>query len=203
MLAKACDPHHRTGSSEPRRSVPSRPTAFWREIRATPMPDMIPMGSRLTLVVGAATISILTPKSTFCGVTRCRSARTTTSRSATSWPATASPSTSMTSTDGWDCSHRMPGSGSTAGPSRATTGFARCSAVLPAGFTSADPRSSSSSTTTTPGRAGTCSSSNAVSGVMRSAVYDDELVRTPDGWRIESCRCRFIVAGGLADRPDG
>ena len=39
-------------------------------------------------------------------------------------------------------------------------------------------------------------------GVMRSAVYDDELVRTTDGWRIASRRCRFIVADGLADRPD-
>jgi hypothetical protein len=39
-------------------------------------------------------------------------------------------------------------------------------------------------------------------GQMRSAVYDDELVRTPDGWRIASRRCRFIVADGLADRPD-
>jgi 3-phenylpropionate/cinnamic acid dioxygenase small subunit len=37
---------------------------------------------------------------------------------------------------------------------------------------------------------------------MRSAVYDDELVRTADGWRIASRRCRFIVAAGLADRPD-
>jgi hypothetical protein len=37
---------------------------------------------------------------------------------------------------------------------------------------------------------------------MRSAVYDDELVRTADGWRIASRRCRFIVADGLADRPD-
>jgi hypothetical protein len=38
-------------------------------------------------------------------------------------------------------------------------------------------------------------------GVSRSAVYTDELVRTPDGWRIASCRCRFIVADGLSDRP--
>jgi 3-phenylpropionate/cinnamic acid dioxygenase small subunit len=37
---------------------------------------------------------------------------------------------------------------------------------------------------------------------QRCAVYDDELVRTPDGWRIASRRCRFIVAEGLADRPD-
>jgi hypothetical protein len=38
-------------------------------------------------------------------------------------------------------------------------------------------------------------------GEQRSAVYDDELVRTPDGWRIARCRCRFIVADGLSDRP--
>ena len=36
---------------------------------------------------------------------------------------------------------------------------------------------------------------------QRSAVYTDELVRTPDGWRIASCRCQFIVADGLRDRP--
>ena len=36
----------------------------------------------------------------------------------------------------------------------------------------------------------------------RSAVYTDELQRTADGWRIAHCRCRFIVAGGLSDRPD-
>lgn len=40
-----------------------------------------------------------------------------------------------------------------------------------------------------------------VEGIMRSAVYDDELVRTPDGWRIARRRCRFIVPEGLADRP--
>jgi hypothetical protein len=36
----------------------------------------------------------------------------------------------------------------------------------------------------------------------RSAVYSDELQRTAEGWRIAHCRCRFIVADGLADRPD-
>ena len=36
----------------------------------------------------------------------------------------------------------------------------------------------------------------------RSAVYTDELHRTAGGWRIAHCRCRFLVAGGLADRPD-
>jgi hypothetical protein len=40
------------------------------------------------------------------------------------------------------------------------------------------------------------------SGVQRSAVYDDDLVRTDDGWRIARCRCRFIVADGLSERPD-
>ena len=40
------------------------------------------------------------------------------------------------------------------------------------------------------------------SGTQRSAIYDDELVRTPDGWRIASTRCQFIVKTGLADRPD-
>ncbi|CUU56933.1 3-phenylpropionate/cinnamic acid dioxygenase, small subunit [Parafrankia irregularis] len=38
-------------------------------------------------------------------------------------------------------------------------------------------------------------------GVSRSAVYTDELVRTPEGWRIRNTRCRFITADGLADRP--
>jgi len=37
---------------------------------------------------------------------------------------------------------------------------------------------------------------------MRQALYDDELVRTADGWRIASRRCRFFTAAGLADRPD-
>jgi 3-phenylpropionate/cinnamic acid dioxygenase small subunit len=39
------------------------------------------------------------------------------------------------------------------------------------------------------------------SGVSRSAVYDDELRRTHDGWRIAKRRCRFLVADGLADWP--
>ena len=39
-------------------------------------------------------------------------------------------------------------------------------------------------------------------GAVRHAVYDDTLVRTADGWRIAHCRCRFVVADGLADRPD-
>lgn len=38
-------------------------------------------------------------------------------------------------------------------------------------------------------------------GDARHAVYDEELVRTADGWRIARCRCRFIVAEGLSDRP--
>jgi 3-phenylpropionate/cinnamic acid dioxygenase small subunit len=39
-------------------------------------------------------------------------------------------------------------------------------------------------------------------GTTRHSLYDDELVRTADGWRIASRRCRFIVANGLSDRPD-
>jgi 3-phenylpropionate/cinnamic acid dioxygenase small subunit len=38
-------------------------------------------------------------------------------------------------------------------------------------------------------------------GASRSAVYDDELRRTEQGWRIAKRRCRFIVPGGLSDRP--
>ena len=45
-------------------------------------------------------------------------------------------------------------------------------------------------------------SSGSRTGASRSAVYTDELHRTADGWRIAHCRCRFIVADGLADRPD-
>ena len=40
-------------------------------------------------------------------------------------------------------------------------------------------------------------------GEARHAVYDDDLVRTDGGWRITRCRCRFIVAEGLSDRPAG
>jgi len=40
-----------------------------------------------------------------------------------------------------------------------------------------------------------------ISGDSRNAVYDDDLVRTTNGWRIARCRCRFIVADGLSDRP--
>jgi SnoaL-like domain len=39
------------------------------------------------------------------------------------------------------------------------------------------------------------------SGVSRSAVYRDDLVRTDRGWRIRKRHCQFIVAGGLSDRP--
>lgn len=39
------------------------------------------------------------------------------------------------------------------------------------------------------------------SGASRRAVYTDELRRTADGWRIARCRCRFLVADGLSDRP--
>ena len=40
-----------------------------------------------------------------------------------------------------------------------------------------------------------------LTGAMRSAVYDDELVRTDAGWRFATRRCRFIGPDGLADRP--
>ena len=40
-----------------------------------------------------------------------------------------------------------------------------------------------------------------VTGEQRNAVYEDELVREASGWRIARCRCRFIVADGLSDRP--
>lgn len=39
------------------------------------------------------------------------------------------------------------------------------------------------------------------SGEHRHAVYEDDLVRTAEGWRIAGCRCRFHTADGLADRP--
>jgi 3-phenylpropionate/cinnamic acid dioxygenase small subunit len=42
---------------------------------------------------------------------------------------------------------------------------------------------------------------NREDGTSRNAVYDDDLVRTNDGWRIAKRRCRFIVPGGLSDRP--
>jgi hypothetical protein len=38
-------------------------------------------------------------------------------------------------------------------------------------------------------------------GQTRPAVYDDELVKTAEGWRIARCRCRFHGPGGLGDRP--
>jgi hypothetical protein len=41
-----------------------------------------------------------------------------------------------------------------------------------------------------------------VTNEMRRSVYDDVLVRTENGWRIKSRRCRFIVRDGLSDRPD-
>ncbi|MBL7493217.1 nuclear transport factor 2 family protein [Frankia sp. AgB1.9] len=38
-------------------------------------------------------------------------------------------------------------------------------------------------------------------GAPRHAIYHDDLVRTPDGWRIGRCRCQFVTPDGLADRP--
>jgi 3-phenylpropionate/cinnamic acid dioxygenase small subunit len=42
----------------------------------------------------------------------------------------------------------------------------------------------------------------AKTGTVRRSVYNDELKRTEDGWRIAKRRCRFIVADGLSDRPE-
>jgi 3-phenylpropionate/cinnamic acid dioxygenase small subunit len=42
---------------------------------------------------------------------------------------------------------------------------------------------------------------NREDGSSRSAIYDDHLVKTPEGWRIAKRRCRFVVADGLSDRP--
>ena len=42
----------------------------------------------------------------------------------------------------------------------------------------------------------------AKTGVLRRSVYTDLLRRTDEGWRITRRRCQFIVADGLADRPD-
>jgi 3-phenylpropionate/cinnamic acid dioxygenase small subunit len=42
---------------------------------------------------------------------------------------------------------------------------------------------------------------DSTSGASRSAVYHDELRRTPDGWRIAKRRCRFLTPDGLRDRP--
>ena len=39
------------------------------------------------------------------------------------------------------------------------------------------------------------------SSKFRQAVYDEDLVRTAQGWRIARCRCRFHGPEGLADRP--
>ena len=39
-------------------------------------------------------------------------------------------------------------------------------------------------------------------GILRSVLYDDELVRTTLGWRIAVRRCQFIVTDGLSDRPE-
>jgi hypothetical protein len=40
------------------------------------------------------------------------------------------------------------------------------------------------------------------SGVSRSAVYRDDVVRTAEGWKIRRRTCWFIVADGLRDRPE-
>jgi hypothetical protein len=38
-------------------------------------------------------------------------------------------------------------------------------------------------------------------GESRGAVYFDDLVRTPTGWRFARRRCRFVTPSGLQDRP--
>jgi hypothetical protein len=40
------------------------------------------------------------------------------------------------------------------------------------------------------------------SGTTRQSIYNDELQRTQDGWRIFTRRCQFIVPDGLSDRPN-
>jgi hypothetical protein len=42
----------------------------------------------------------------------------------------------------------------------------------------------------------------AKTGTMRRSVYNDELRRTENGWRIAKRSCRFIVSDGLSDRPE-
>jgi hypothetical protein len=37
---------------------------------------------------------------------------------------------------------------------------------------------------------------------VRGSVYDDMIVRTAEGWRIATRRCRSMVSDGLSDRPD-
>ena len=37
---------------------------------------------------------------------------------------------------------------------------------------------------------------------LRPALYDDDLIKTPDGnWRFQRRRCRFLTPQGLADSP--
>lgn len=40
-----------------------------------------------------------------------------------------------------------------------------------------------------------------VEGEPRRAVYEGEMHKTPDGWRIARWRCQFITAEGPKDRP--
>ncbi len=42
----------------------------------------------------------------------------------------------------------------------------------------------------------------AKAGTIRRSIYNDELRRTEEGWRIAKRRCRFIVSDGLSDRPE-
>jgi uncharacterized protein (TIGR02246 family) len=43
---------------------------------------------------------------------------------------------------------------------------------------------------------------NASTQQLRSALYDDDLVRQDGRWRFQRRRCRFITSGGLSDSPE-
>jgi hypothetical protein len=43
---------------------------------------------------------------------------------------------------------------------------------------------------------------NRHTGALRHTLYRDEVVRTPDGWRIASVVCRFVTGDGLVDWPE-
>jgi hypothetical protein len=42
---------------------------------------------------------------------------------------------------------------------------------------------------------------DAATHALRVGFYDDDLVRTPDGWRIRSRRVTFMTAGGPSEKP--
>jgi len=43
---------------------------------------------------------------------------------------------------------------------------------------------------------------NGRNGALRHTFYQDELVRTVDGWRIAGCVCRFVTGDGIVGWPD-